>query len=54
MTLADLTLGIVGFGASGRQLAKRAKSFGMRIEARDIVPRDVVLPADMQPDFYGM
>ena len=53
-TLADLTLGIVGFGASGRQLAKRAKSFGMRIEAIDIVPLEDDLPADMQPDFYGM
>ena len=53
-TLADLTLGIIGFGASGRQLAKRAKSFGMRIEAIDIRPLDADLPADMQPDFYGM
>jgi len=53
-TLDKMTLGIVGFGASGRQLAKRAKSFGMRIEAIDVRPLEDDLPADMQPDFYGM
>ena len=53
-TLDQMTLGIIGFGASGRQLAKRAKSFGMRIEAIDIRPLDADLPEDMQPDFYGL
>ena len=53
-TLDKMTLGIIGFGASGRQLAKRAKSFGMRIEAIDVRPLDADLPADMQPDFYGL
>ena len=53
-TLDKMTLGIIGFGASGRQLAKRAKSFGMRIEGVDVRPLDDDLPAEMQPDFYGM
>ena len=53
-TLDKMILGIIGFGASGRQLAKRAKSFGMRIEAIDVRPLDADLPEDMQPDYYGM
>ena len=53
-TLDGLTLGIIGFGASGRQLAKRAKCFGMRIEAIDVRPLEPDLPAEFQPDFYGM
>jgi phosphoglycerate dehydrogenase-like enzyme len=32
------TLGLVGFGASGRGLARRASAFGMRILALDAVP----------------
>lgn len=35
--LENRTLGIVGFGASGRELAFRAKAFGMKIEAIDLV-----------------
>ena len=53
-TLDQMKLGIIGFGASGRQLARRAKSFGMRIEAIDVRPLDADLPEDMRPDFYGM
>jgi phosphoglycerate dehydrogenase-like enzyme len=53
-TLDQMALGIIGFGASGRQLAKRAKSFGMRVEAIDIRPLDTDLPDDMQPDYYGL
>ena len=52
LTLDNMTLGIIGFGASGRQLAKRAKAFGMRIEAVDIRPLDTDLPDNMQPDVY--
>lgn len=37
--LEGLTLGIIGFGASGIELAKRAKAFGLRLAAIDI--RDV-------------
>jgi D-3-phosphoglycerate dehydrogenase len=33
--LAGKTLGLVGFGATGRQLSQRAKAFGMRVIAVD-------------------
>ena len=36
LELEGLKLGIVGFGASGTELARRAQSFGMRITAIDI------------------
>ena len=39
LELDGLKLGIVGFGASGTELARRARSFGMRIFAIDV--RDV-------------
>lgn len=39
--LTGLTLGIIGFGGTGRELAKRADSFDMRILAVD--------PVDVQP-----
>ena len=39
LELEGLKLGIIGFGASGKELARRALSFGMRILAIDI--RDV-------------
>ena len=40
--LTGLSLGIVGFGATGRELARRAASFDMRIIAVD--PVDIELP----------
>ena len=52
-TVDGMVLGIIGYGASGRQLAKRAKSFGMRIEAIDIRPLEEDLADEYQPDFYG-
>lgn len=52
-TLDGLVLGIVGFGASGRQLAKQARCFGMRIEAIDVRPLENDIPEQMRPDFYG-
>src|SRR5207248_1794660 len=36
--LEGSTLGLVGLGASGRELAKRAAAFGMRIVGLDIQP----------------
>jgi phosphoglycerate dehydrogenase-like enzyme len=36
--LEGQTLGLIGFGASGRGLAQRATAFGMRIVALDAVP----------------
>ena len=53
-TLDGQTLAIVGFGASGRWLARHAKFFGMRIEAIDVRPLDDDIPEEQRPDFYGM
>jgi D-3-phosphoglycerate dehydrogenase len=36
--LEDRVLGIIGLGASGRELAKRASALGMRVWAVDVVP----------------
>ena len=44
--LAGRTLGLIGFGASGKELAKRAAPFGMRIIACDVNP----VPADVQSE----
>jgi D-3-phosphoglycerate dehydrogenase len=51
--LQDKTLGLVGFGASARELAKRAWALGMRILAVDAV--DVPLPVvnECHVDFLG-
>jgi phosphoglycerate dehydrogenase-like enzyme len=38
--LADATLGIVGLGAIGREVARRAAAFGMRVVAVDPQPMD--------------
>jgi phosphoglycerate dehydrogenase-like enzyme len=39
--LADQTLGVVGFGAIGAEVARRAKAFGMRVVAIDPVRTDL-------------
>src|SRR2546428_3586262 len=36
LELYDLTMGIVGFGGTGREVARRALGFGMRVLAVDI------------------
>ena len=53
MELVDRRLGIVGFGASGQQLARRAKAFGMRILAVDVRPIEPEVLDEIQPDFLG-
>jgi phosphoglycerate dehydrogenase-like enzyme len=53
VTVSGLTLGIIGFGASGRELALRARAFGMRIEAIDVRPLEDDFPEEQRPDFYG-
>lgn len=53
MEVAGRTLGIVGFGASGQQLARRAKSFGMRISAIDVRKIEEDILAEIQPEFLG-
>lgn len=51
--LPGKTVGIIGFGASGQELAVRAKAFGMRIMGIDVrqIEQDVL--DAVQPDFMG-
>ena len=51
--LSSKTLAIVGFGASGQQLALRAKSFGMRVRAVDVRHIDQTIVDEIQPEFLG-
>lgn len=44
--LTDRTMGIVGLGGTGREVAKRAAAFGMRVIAVD--PEQVVKPAEVE------
>jgi len=46
--LPAATLGIVGFGAIGREVARRASAFGMTIRAVDRRPGDGLLPAGVE------
>lgn len=54
MELIGRTLGIVGLGASGVELARRAKPFGMRIMAIDVRPIDPAVLDEIQPDMVGL
>ena len=51
--LVGATLGVIGFGASGQELARRAKPFGMRIMGIDVVKIDPDKLADIEPEFMG-
>ena len=51
--LAGRNLGIVGFGASGQDLARRARPFGMRILAIDIRPIEQEILDEISPEFLG-
>jgi phosphoglycerate dehydrogenase-like enzyme len=57
--LADQTLGVVGFGAIGTEVARRAKAFGMRVVAIDPLKTeptwdvDWVRPPERLPDLLG-
>jgi phosphoglycerate dehydrogenase-like enzyme len=53
--LYQLTMGIVGFGGTGREVAKRALGFGMRVIAVDIedVPSMPGVEAVWKPDRLG-
>ena len=53
MQLDGRSLCIVGVGASGRELARRAKAFGMRILAIDVRPIEREVLEELQPDFLG-
>ena len=49
--LEGLTMGIVGFGGTGRHLARRAIAFGMKVRAIDAFP---VTPSDGVTEVEGM
>ena len=49
--LDGLTMGVVGFGGTGRAMARRAVAFGMRVIACDVVP---VAPSDGVAEVWTM
>ena len=51
--LTDLNLGIIGFGASGQDLARRAKAFGMNILAIDVRTIQPEIIQEIKPDLMG-
>jgi phosphoglycerate dehydrogenase-like enzyme len=51
--LEGKTLGLIGFGASGRELAKRASALGMRIIAVDALPAAPEVLKEHRIDFFG-
>ncbi len=57
--LADATLGVVGLGAIGREVARRAAAFGMRVVAVDPQPMDrppevtALWPVEELPQLLG-
>jgi phosphoglycerate dehydrogenase-like enzyme len=51
--LVGSRLGIIGFGASGRELARRAMAFGMKIQAIDIRALGEKEMADFNLEFMG-
>ncbi len=51
--LENQVLGVIGFGASGQALARRAKPFGMRIMGIDVREIESEVLGDIQPDFMG-
>lgn len=53
MELEGKTLGIIGFGSSGQELARRARGFGMQIQAVDVRPIDPAILQALQPEFLG-
>lgn len=53
VTLSGLTLGLVGFGASGQALARRARAFGMKIMAVEKFPVEASILEELKPEFMG-
>ena len=51
--LKGRTVGIVGFGNSGQELARRAKAFEMKIMAVDVRPIEQEIVDEIGPDFLG-
>ena len=53
--LSGLTMGIIGFGGTGRAMARRAHAFGMRCQAidRDAVPPSPEVAEVQRPAFFA-
>ncbi|MBI2193449.1 MAG: hypothetical protein HYU36_15850 [Planctomycetes bacterium] len=51
--LKGLRLGVIGFGASGRDLARRARAFGMRILAIDVRAIEPEVLEEVRPEIVG-
>ncbi len=51
--LVGLKLAIIGFGASGQELARRARPFGLKILAIDVRPIEQDVLDELQPEFLG-
>lgn len=51
--LGGKTLGLIGLGASGRELAKRAHAMGMRLVAIDIVDVPQTIRDELHIEFFG-
>ena len=52
--LADLTVGIVGYGAIGQEIARRAQAFSMRVVAVDPLVKQSPLPIDALWELDGL
>ena len=53
MELTGKVLGIIGFGASGQDLARRARPFGMQIQAVDVREIEAEILDELKPAFIG-
>jgi phosphoglycerate dehydrogenase-like enzyme len=53
LELENRVLGIIGLGASGQELARRARGFGMRIQAIDIRAIEPPVLRELSPEFMG-
>ncbi len=53
MELTGKVLGLIGFGASAQELARRAKGFGMCIHAVDIRTIEPEIVSELAPEFLG-
>ncbi len=53
MEIVGKVLGIIGFGASGQELARRARGFGMRIQAVDVRQIEPAILEELSPEFIG-